>query len=111
MLYRLATGRDVTKNDLVKVSVRIDTIARIWHVLSGYIDPWAEVPRKMIDDVNGPKFRREEIIDGVREFYRIRGGWDVETGLPSREYLRDLKIEWITDLRDKAEKVLRGHKP
>ncbi len=107
-LYRLATGRSVTKNDLVKVSIRIDTIARIWHVLNGYIDPWAEVPRKMIDDVNGPRFRREEIIEGVREFYRIRVG---TLKLASkREYLRELKIEWMIDLRDKAEKVLREHK-
>ena len=105
-MYRLATGRNVTKNDLVKVSVRIDTIARIWHVLMGYTDPWAEVPRKMIEDPNGPKFSREEIIEGVREFYRIRG-WDVETGLPSREYLRSLGLDWMISLRDEAEEVLR----
>ncbi|WP_243676325.1 hypothetical protein [Vulcanisaeta distributa] len=29
ILYRLATGRSVTNNDLVKVGVRIDTIARV----------------------------------------------------------------------------------
>ena len=107
-LYKLATGRNITKDDLVKVSIRIDTIARIWHVINGYTDPWAEVPRKMVDDPNGPRFKREEIIEGVREFYRIRG-WDVETGLPSHEYLIKLGIEWMVDLRDKAERILKGY--
>lgn len=106
-LYSLATGRNVTKDDFIRVSLRIESIARIWHILLGYTDVWSQVPRKMIEDPNGPRFRREEIEEAVKEFFRLRG-WDVETGLPSHEYLANLGIDWMIPYRDQAEKVLKG---
>jgi len=107
-LYNLATGKNIDNNHLLRVSTRIDTIARIWHILLGYIDVWSQVPRKMIVDEQGPRFRREEIEEAVREFYRLRG-WDPETGLPSHEYLRNMGLDWMIQYRDEAEKVLRQY--
>lgn len=109
-LYNLATGRNVNGEYVLRVSTRIDTIARIWHVLLGYIDVWSQVPRKMIVDEEGPKYKREEIEEAIREFYRLRG-WDTETGLPAHEYLRQLGIEWMIPYRDEAERVLRQYTP
>jgi aldehyde:ferredoxin oxidoreductase len=107
-LYNLATGKNIDGNYLLRVSTRIDTIARIWHILLGYIDVWSQVPRKMIVDEQGPRFKREEIEEAVKEFYRLRG-WNPETGLPSHEYLRDLGLDWMIPYRDEAERVLRQH--
>jgi aldehyde:ferredoxin oxidoreductase len=103
--YEAATGRHVSRDDLARVSVRIDTIARVWHVLTGHVDPWSEVPYKMINDPNGPRLGREEVVEALREFYRLRG-WDLETGLPSVEYLRGLGLDWLVPLRNKAAEYL-----
>jgi aldehyde:ferredoxin oxidoreductase len=103
--YAAATGRKLNKEQLARVSVRIDTIARIWHVLLGYVDPWSEIPHKMIHDPNGPRLRRDEVMEALREFYRLRG-WDTETGMPSEEYLRDLGLDWMIPLRNKALDII-----
>jgi len=67
--------------------------------------PGSEVPYKMINDPNGPRLRREEVVEALREFYRLRG-WDLETGLPSVEYLRGLGLDWLVPLRNKAAEYL-----
>jgi Aldehyde:ferredoxin oxidoreductase len=65
-LYNLATGKNIDNNYLLRVSTRIDTIARIWHILLGYIDVWSQVPRKMIVDEQGPR-------SGGRKLRRLLG--------------------------------------
>ncbi|WP_243666512.1 hypothetical protein [Vulcanisaeta sp. JCM 16159] len=58
--------------------------------------------------MDSPRSGHEEIIEGVREFCRIRNR-NIETGFSSREYLRALRTEWITDLKDEAEGLLREY--
>lgn len=106
-LYSWATGASIDENGLRRVSERIEAIARIYHVLEGYVNEWEQVPWKMIHDPNGPKYNLDEIKDGLRQYYKLRR-WDEELGLPTKELLRELELEWAEPLRARAEQVARA---
>ncbi len=97
----------IDENGLRRVSERIEAIARIYHVLEGYVNEWEQVPWKMIHDPNGPKYNLDEIKDALRQYYKLRR-WDEELGLPTKELLQELGLEWMEPLRSRAEQVARA---
>jgi aldehyde:ferredoxin oxidoreductase len=103
-LYTWATGRETREEDLRRVSERIEAIARIYHVLEGYVNEWEQIPWKMLNDPNGPKYTLHEVKDALRQYYRLRK-WDEELGIPTKKLLIELGIEWMEPLRSRAEKI------
>jgi aldehyde:ferredoxin oxidoreductase len=44
----------------------------------------------------GQLISREDLDTMLDEYYSLRG-WDVKTGLPTREKLTDLRLEYVAD--------------
>jgi aldehyde:ferredoxin oxidoreductase len=96
-LIRAATGWDIDDKELAIIGERISNLERMYNVREG-------LRRK--DDTLPPRLLQEPLPDGpskgeilgkdfdllVDEFYQVCG-WDVNTGIPSREKLQQLGLD------------------
>jgi len=96
---RAATGLDMDMEAVAQVGERIVNIERAFLVREG-------ITRK--DDTMPSRFLREPFTTGkskgsvfelepmLNEYYTERG-WDLRTGIPTREKLRELDLDYVTD--------------
>jgi aldehyde:ferredoxin oxidoreductase len=112
-LLSVTTGVNFSEKDLKSVCERIYNIERAYLVREGirreddlppprYIEsPVPSGPRKgwKVDLV---KF--EKVLD---EYYKLRG-WDVNTGVPTREKLEELELSYVADELEKSGAYGKG---
>lgn len=108
-ILKIVTGMELTQGELLKIAERIRTLIRCLEVRDGY---------DIKADINAPPLRvlYEPIPDGpskgaytspkefksmVRRFYELMG-WDVKTGIPTREKLREVGLEFVIEDFEKA---------
>jgi aldehyde:ferredoxin oxidoreductase len=122
------TGNEIDEESLNRVGARVFNLQRSIHLREGHNarkddslpDEWHEKPLKFgIMDPDclvpgkdgeaisriGSQVDRQEFERMKDEYYRIRG-WDVETGLPTRESLEGLELRDIADELGKEELVV-----
>jgi len=99
-LISLATGWDVTAEELVRCAERINNIEKAYNVRSGVGSRDDDkLPRRMHEK---PLKTALSVIDrGVferlkDEYYHFRG-WDVETGFPTNRKLKELGLKYVVD--------------
>ena len=108
-LLSAATGIDTTENDMVKAGERIINIERAFNVREGCGRKDDDLPKRWIREplpsgpFKGHCVTPEELKMMLDEYYELRG-WDVPTGLPTKEKLEEL------NLRDIAEKLKKLNK-
>ena len=100
-LYYLATGIEISGEDLQKVGFRTHDLERyLSYTLGGYTRKDDTLPDRFFDvPVNsgpnkGAKVDREKLQGALDEYYQTLG-WDVEMGLPKEEVLRLEGLEHI----------------
>ena len=42
----------------------------------------------------------EEELEKAKDTYYAEAGWDVATGVPTREKLEELELDWLAELMD-----------
>ncbi len=101
-LIRTATGWDIDDKELAVTGERISNLERMYNVREGL---------RREDDVLPPRLLQEPLPDGpskgeilgrdfdllVDEFYQVCG-WDINTGIPSRETLQRLGLDKIVNV-------------
>ena len=98
---RAATGWDVTVEELLDVGERAVNLARMFNVREGFGRSDDRLPDRLHTPLEGglltgtsiDRVAFEEAITGL---YVLKG-WDPATGVPTRETLRRLDIEWTAD--------------
>lgn len=101
-LVRSVTGwEDFTYADIEKVGERRINMMRAFNAREGFDRKDDLVPEKLFKPLKGGasdgwKLDRDEIATALDKYYEI-SGWDVASGLPTREKLDELDLAWIVD--------------
>jgi aldehyde:ferredoxin oxidoreductase len=89
------TGWDVTKDELIKIGMRVDAMRQAFNVREGLKTPWKfpdrmmGIPPKEVGPRKGITLNMPGHFD---EYYRAIG-WDTRTGKPSKKALEDLGLK------------------
>jgi aldehyde:ferredoxin oxidoreductase len=99
---RAATGWDVAVQDILRIGERATNLARIFNAREGFSRQDDTLPERLFQPLEGGALAgvalpRDEFERALTDLYEIKG-WDPQTGIPTRERLRDLAIEWAADL-------------
>jgi aldehyde:ferredoxin oxidoreductase len=99
-LYSACTGRDTTPEDIMKYGEKVFTLLKVYNVRQGltrqddtwpdrfFTEPLPEGPTK------GSVLSKDKIESLLDEYYGLRG-WDIRTGLPTKEKLMELGLNDI----------------
>ncbi len=106
-LYTSATGKEITPNEIVKAGERVYNLWRAMNVREGFNRKDDRFPEKWFEPLrHGEKdlllrdyFDVHELSRGDLErmldsFYEEKG-WDIKTGIPTPEKLKELGLEYI----------------
>jgi aldehyde:ferredoxin oxidoreductase len=93
--FRVITGWDITKEELVKTGWRIETMKQSFNVREGMKTPWKYpdrmlgIPPKKVGPRAGATIDEAELC---KEYYEAIG-WDTKTGKPSKKALLELGLD------------------
>ncbi len=95
---RLVTGWDVDLDELMTVGERRLNMLRAFNAREGFTREDDRLPKKLFQPLKGGKTDgvalTEEEIETAKDTYYRMAGWD-ENGVPTREKLAELGLEWI----------------
>jgi len=100
-IYSAVTGHSITPVELMVAGERIFNVMRAYNVREGMKradDHWPrrfyEEPLKQMDE---PYTLSEESVDQLlNRYYELRG-WDLATGAPTQEKLKELQLHSVAD--------------
>jgi aldehyde:ferredoxin oxidoreductase len=96
-LYEAVTGIETGTDTLACRADRAWTLLRMANVMEGHTRRDDDLPDKWFEDptfrnyITGQPLSREEVATMVDDYYHEQG-WDVTTGIPGKERLRELDL-------------------
>lgn len=95
------TGWDVTIAELIRVGERSLNLQRAFNTREGFTREDDKLPKKLSKALQGGRsdgfsFTPEQ-LEIAKDAYFAYAGWDVTTGTPTREKLRELEMEWVAE--------------
>ena len=103
-LFQAVTGLDMGEEDLIKAAERIRDLERAFWVREGYTRKDDRLHGKIATEAvldgpfKGERLHPEKMEKMLDEYYELRG-WDIETGIPTKEtLLRDGLEDVVEDL-------------
>lgn len=109
-LFPAVTGIDTGEEDLIKAAVRMRDLERAFWVREGYTRKDDYLQGKISKEaVPDGKFKRERMDPAefermLDEYYQLRG-WDIRTGIPTREKLLEDGLEDVVEDLKKMGKL------
>jgi aldehyde:ferredoxin oxidoreductase len=98
-LYNACTGANSTLGDFIKVGERVVNLERAYIVREGFRRKDDTVPRRMLEepvaDSHIPPIGKN--LDIMLDDYYQQRGWDIESGIPKQEKLRELDLDFVID--------------
>ncbi len=96
-----ATGWDVTIQELMKVGERAFNLSRAFNVREGITRKDDTLPQRLMEPLPEGPYEGEAIPQDMLnkmldDYYGFRG-WDRATGIPTREKLKSLGLEYVAD--------------
>jgi len=101
-LMQSISGMAYTPEEIEKVGERVVNLARAFNVREGFTREDDTLPERLMTEPlpNGPSkgrvISKEDLEQMLDEYYTVRG-WDVTTGIPTREKLIELGLEDVSD--------------
>lgn len=98
----LATGWEMTIEDLLEIGERAVNLFRLFNVREGFTSDDDDLPKRFFEGLEnglleGEAIDRETFLKARAQLYEIKG-WDREKGIPTREQLDKLSLGWAADL-------------
>jgi len=96
----LATGWELSLDDLLKTGERIANIRQAFNIREGVMVSDFHVPNRVLGRPpmeSGPVAGISVDIDSARRDYLVAMDWDPETGKPSRRKLVELGLEDVAE--------------
>ncbi len=94
-----ATGWDVTPVELMTVGERAINLARAFNVREGISRKDDVLPARLMEALPEGLYKGEAIpkdtFDQALDYYYEFRGWDKQTGIPTREKLKELGLEYV----------------
>jgi aldehyde:ferredoxin oxidoreductase len=101
-VYRLVTGIPVTGDFLQKRGEVITNLAKCFNIREGWTRKDDHPPMRFFKEAHtqGPAKGVTLDEDGFQKllsgYYQVRG-WNTETGIPTKEKLRELGLDYVID--------------
>jgi len=101
-LMAAVTGLTYTPEEVQKVGERINNLARAFNVREGFTRADDTLPERIMTEPlkaggsKGQLLSKEDLKQMLDEYYTERG-WDLNTGVPTREKLAELGLEYVVD--------------
>jgi len=104
-LYSAARGIPTTAGELIKIGERIHNLSKILNVREGFTRKEDEVPALWFRPMDSPegkiemmdyyktKVMTKEDVDKILDDYYGERGWDVKTGVPTKQKLVELDLK------------------
>jgi len=98
----LATGWDLSMEDLLEIGERAVNLHRLFNVREGFSSDDDDLPARLFEGLEngllkGEAIDREQFLMARSNLYALKG-WDPETGIPTRARLESLGLGWAADL-------------
>jgi aldehyde:ferredoxin oxidoreductase len=98
-LFNACTGEDYTTEEFTRVGERVVNLERAYIVREGFRRKDDTVPRRMLEepltDTNVPPIGKN--LDLMLDDYYQQRGWEIETGIPKKETLKKLDLDFVND--------------
>ena len=101
-LMESLTGVPYTPEEIMKVGERINNVARAFNVREGFSRSEDTLPERILTEplTEGPSkghfISKEDLEVMLNEYYMARG-WDVHTGIPSKDKLVELGLGYVAE--------------
>lgn len=97
---KAVTGWETSLFDLLKVGERHANMARIFNLREGFTSKDDTLPDRLFQPMEGgtlkgKKIDKEQFSKAIETYYQMMG-WDPETGVPKKEKLAELDLDWLT---------------
>ena len=97
---KAVTGWQTSLFDLLKVGERHANMARIFNLREGFTSKDDTLPDRLFNPMEGgtlkgKKIDKEQFSKAIETYYQMMG-WDPETGVPKKEKLAELDLDWLT---------------
>ena len=99
---RAATGWDVDIDELLEIGDRAINLARLFNVREGFRRSDDTLPARLFTPsesgaLAGVAYPEEDFHNAITALYRLKG-WELDTGIPTKQRLEELGIGWAADL-------------
>ncbi|MCJ7687137.1 MAG: aldehyde ferredoxin oxidoreductase family protein [Desulfobacteraceae bacterium] len=101
-LMEAVTGLSYTPEEVEKVGERINNLARAFNVREGFSRADDTLPERLMKEPlqdgasKGHFISTDDLKEMLDEYYTVRG-WDVISGIPTREKLEELRLGYVAD--------------
>jgi len=101
-LMEAVTGLTYTPEEIEKVGERINNLARAFNVREGFSRADDTLPERLMTEPlrdgtsKGQFISKDDLNQMLDEYYTVRG-WDLNSGIPTREKLEELGLEYVAD--------------
>lgn len=107
--FASVTGWDVSPMDLMRIGERILNLCRAFNVREGITRKDDTLPERLMEPLpeglyKGEAIPRDTLNEMLDNYYEFRG-WDKETGIPKREILEKLGLDYVVDELKKLGKM------
>ncbi|MEJ5224867.1 MAG: aldehyde ferredoxin oxidoreductase C-terminal domain-containing protein, partial [Anaerolineales bacterium] len=97
-----ATGWNLSMDEALQIGERATNMARLFNLREGFTRRDDTLPERLFTGLEngalqGNALPRDEFEHSLSLLYE-RKGWDPQTGIPTRERLRALSLEWAADM-------------
>jgi aldehyde:ferredoxin oxidoreductase len=96
-LYSAVTGREMSLQDLLKAAERVINMERMINSRYGFDRKEDTLPKRLLTEPASDGVGQGQVVDlgKVLDSYYEAMGWDIATGLPKPEKLRELGLGWM----------------
>jgi aldehyde:ferredoxin oxidoreductase len=99
-----ATGWQLDLDELMEIGERATNLARVFNAREGFTRQHDTLPERIFSpleagSLEGESFPRDEFESALTELYNLKG-WDSKTGIPTRERLSALSLDWAAEMLD-----------
>ncbi len=101
-LMEAVTGSLYSPEDIQRVGERINNLARVFNVREGFGRKDDTLPERIMKEPlrsgasKGQFISKEDLNQMLNEYYTARG-WDPDTGVPTRDKLVELGLDYVAD--------------
>lgn len=96
-LYSAVTGRNLSLHDLLKAAERVINMERVINARYGFDRKEDKLPKRLLKEPAADGVGQGQVVDldKVLDSYYEAMGWDIVTGLPKPEKLKELNLGWL----------------
>ncbi|MCW3977459.1 MAG: aldehyde ferredoxin oxidoreductase, partial [Candidatus Bathyarchaeota archaeon] len=99
-MLNAATGMQVTADGFVKAGERVWNLTRLFNVREGFSRKDDTLPKRILTEplpsgiAKGQRLTQVQLDQMLDEYYKLRR-WNIQTGTPSKEKLRELELDSV----------------